>query len=37
VLFVVAALLAVIIAVVTVSLTALKSARMDPATAVHYE
>ncbi|MFC2090042.1 FtsX-like permease family protein [Bacteroidota bacterium] len=36
-LFVFAAMLALIIALVTVSLTALKSARTDPAMALHYE
>lgn len=37
ILFVVSALLAMLIALITVSLTALKSARMDPASALHYE
>ena len=36
-LFLVAALLAMIIALVTVTLTALRSARTDPANALHYE
>jgi len=36
-LFLVAALLAMVIALVTVTLTALKSARTDPAMALHYE
>ncbi len=36
-LFLIAALLAVIIALITVTLTALKSARTDPAMALHYE
>jgi len=36
-LYLLAALLAMVIALITVSLTALKSARMDPARALHYE
>jgi putative ABC transport system permease protein len=36
-LYLMAALLALVIALITVSLTALKSARMDPAMALHYE
>ncbi len=36
-LYLLAALLAMVIALITVSLTALKSARMDPAMALHYE
>lgn len=36
-LFLVAALLAMVIALITVTLTALKSARTDPAMALHYE
>jgi putative ABC transport system permease protein len=36
-LFLVAALLAVVIAMITVTLTALRSARTDPAMALHYE
>ncbi|MEX0987594.1 MAG: FtsX-like permease family protein [Bacteroidales bacterium] len=36
-LFLVAALLAMVIAMITVTLTALKSARTDPAMALHYE
>jgi putative ABC transport system permease protein len=37
VLFLIAAMLAVVIAMITVTLTALKSARTDPAMALHYE
>jgi ABC-type antimicrobial peptide transport system permease subunit len=36
-LFLVAALLAMVIALITVTLTALKTARTDPAMALHYE
>ena len=36
-LFVIAALLAIIIAMVTVTITSLKAARTNPATCLHYE
>jgi ABC-type antimicrobial peptide transport system permease subunit len=37
VLFIMAALLAIIIAMVTVTFTSLKAARINPALALHYE
>jgi len=37
VLFIIAALLAIIIAMVTVTITSLKAARINPALALHYE